>query len=825
MSIFGTLSLSTNCNYLKALKHKYVLLLLALLTYTAGFAQSAGKFLVKGKVMDAQTNTALSYATIRIFKSADSTLVTGAISNDQGLFSIETAAGRYYAIIEFIGYKALKTDAFSLSKEQPIHDLGVIKVATSSKTLDEVVVQAEKSSMELSLDKKIFNVGKDLANAGGTATDILSNIPSVSVDTEGNVKLRGSENVRILIDGKPSGLVSFKGGAGLQQLQGNQIEKVEIITNPSARYEAEGMAGIINIVLKKERKQGFNGSFEVVTGYQPNYGVAANINYRKNKINFFLNYGIAYRVPISAGKLYQEVYGKDTTLLLQQTSNGKVKTIANTIRGGLDYFFNEQNILTASYQFRRTDVKRITDFTYKDYINTLSNLKTNTDRQQVELEAEPYSEYALTYKKTYAKKGKELIADLRFLSYWERSDQTFTQNSFFANGTPNTANTKLQKSLNDEYENQYLAQLDYVNPIGKEGKFEMGLRSSFRDMVNDYIVTERNASGVFVTLPGLDNYFIYKEYIHAAYGIIGNKAKNFSYQFGVRAEATDVTTILQETNQKNPRNYTNLFPSAHFTYKLGKENDIQLSYSRRVRRPTYNDLSPYVTFSDQRNFFSGNPDLNPEFTNSFDFGHVKYFENGSITSSVYYRHTTDKVIRIRRVDAQGFSNTRPENLATEDAYGAEFTSTYALKKWWKLDFNINFFRAITDGSNLDASWKSDTYSWFARQTSRFTLAANTDVQLRANYEAPQLLPQGSRKARFYMDLSFSKDILQSKGTLTLNVTDVLNTRYIRTITEGSNFYSDGTFGMKARQINLTVSYRLNQAKGAKKPKNLLGDEG
>ncbi len=775
--------------------------------------------------MDAQTNAALSYATIRIFKSADSTLATGAISNDQGLFSIETAAGKYYAIIEFIGYKALKTDAFSLSKDQPIHDLGVIKVATSSKTLDEVVVQAEKSSMELSLDKKIFNVGKDLANAGGTATDILSNIPSVSVDTEGNVKLRGSENVRILIDGKPSGLVSFKGGAGLQQLQGNQIEKVEIITNPSARYEAEGMAGIINIVLKKERKQGLNGSFEVVTGYQPNFGVAANINYRKNKINFFLNYGIAYRVPISAGKLYQEVYGKDTTQLLQQTSSGKVKTIANTIRGGLDYFFNEQNILTASYQFRRTDVKRITDFTYKDYINTLNNLKTNTDRQQVELEAEPYSEYALTYKKTYAKKGKELIADLRYLSYWERSDQTFTQNSFFANGSPNTANTKLQKSLNDEYENQYLAQLDYVNPIGKEGKFEMGLRSSFRDMVNDYIVTERNASGVFVTLPGLDNYFIYKEYIHAAYGIIGNKVNKFSYQFGIRAEATDVTTILQETNQKNPRNYANLFPSAHFTYKLGKENDIQLSYSRRVRRPVYNDLSPYVTFSDQRNFFSGNPDLNPEFTNSFDFGHVKYFENGSITSSVYYRHTDDKVVRIRRVDAQGFSNTRPENLATEDAYGAEFTSTYALKKWWKLDFNINFFRAVTDGSNLDASWKSDTYSWFARQTSRFTLAPNTDLQVRANYEAPQLLPQGSRKARFYMDLSFSKDIMQSKGTLTLNVTDVLNTRYIRTITEGSNFYSDGTFGMKARQINLTVSYRLNQAKGAKKPKNLLGDEG
>lgn len=781
---------------------------------------------IKGKITDAQTNAPLGYATIRVLKSTDSTLVSGAISDDKGQFSVEAAYGQYYAIIEFIGYKSLRTTSFTLSKEQPSHDLGNLKIASSSKTLDEVVVQAEKSSMELSLDKKIFNVGKDLSNAGGTAIDILSNIPSVSVDTEGNVKLRGSDGVRILIDGKPSGLVSFKGGAGLQQLQGNQIEKVEIITNPSARYEAEGLSGIINIVLKKERKQGFNGSFEVVTGFRPNYGIAANINYRKNKLNFFLNYGIAYRVPISAGRLYQEVYGKDTTAILQQTNKGEVRTVANTIRGGLDYFFNEKNILTASYQFRRTDVLRITDNQYKDYINNLTNLKAITDRQQRETEAEPYSEYALTYKKTYNRKNQELTADVRYLTYWERSDQTFTQNSVLANGTPNKAGNLLQKSLNDEYENQFLVQLDYVQPIGKDGKFETGVRTSFRDMVNDYIVTQRNDAGVFETLPGLDNYFIYKENIYGAYGIIGNKTKKTSYQVGLRAEMTDITTILRETNQSNPRNYTNLFPSAHFTYNLNKDNALQLSYSRRVRRPTYNDLSPYVTFSDQRNFFSGNPDLNPEFTNSYDLGHINYFEKGSFTSSLYYRHTNGKVLRIRRVDAQGFSNTRPENLATEDAFGAEFTSTYTPVKWWKLDFNFNFFRAITDGKNLDASFKADTYSWFARQTSRFTLAPQTDLQLRANYEAPQQLPQGRRKARAYLDLAFSKEILKGKGSLTFNVIDVFNSRYMRTITEGVNFYTESTMGMRARQFNLTVMYRLNQAAGGKKQKSLIsGEEG
>lgn len=804
-----------------------VLVSLSLLGFTSLQAQNAQKLAkVKGIVTDAQTNAPLSYATIRILKSTDSTLISGAITDDKGQLTVDVPYGQFYAVVEFIGYKPFKTSVFTVSKEQSSHDLGTLKIAASARTLDEVVVQAEKSSMELALDKKIFNVGKDLANAGGTAIDILSNVPSVSVDTEGNVKLRGSDGVRILIDGKPSGLVSFKGGAGLQQLQGNQIERIEIITNPSARYEAEGLSGIINIVLKKERKQGINGSFEVVTGFRPNYGVAANINYRKNKLNFFLNYGIAYRVPISAGRLYQEVYGKDTTAILQQNTSGNVKTIANTIRGGLDYFFNEKNILTASYQFRRTDVLRITDNTYKDYINSLSNLRTITDRQQRETEAEPYSEYSVTYKKTYNRKNQELIADVRYLTYWERSDQTYTQNSRFADGTPNTKGSLLQKSLNDEYENQLIATLDYVQPIGKDGKFETGIRSSFRDMVNDYIVTQQNAQGGFDPLPGLDNYFIYKENIHGVYGILGNKTKKFSYQAGLRAEITDVTTILRETNQTNPRKYSNLFPSAHFTYNLNPDNAFQVSYSRRVRRPTYNDLSPYVTLSDQRNFFSGNPDLNPEFTNSFDLGHIYYFEKGSFTSSVYYRHTNGKVLRIRRVDAQGVSNTRPENLATEDAYGAEFTSNYTPFKWWKLDLNFNFFRAITNGQNLDATFKADTYSWFARQTSRFTLAKGTDLQVRANYEAPQQLPQGSRKSRTFVDLAFSKEILKGKGTLTCNVIDVFNSRYMRTITEGLNFYSEGTFGMRARQINLTVMYRLNQAAGTKKQKSLIsGEEG
>lgn len=798
--------------------HKnYFILAALMLGFAAALsAQSAAKPTVSGKITEAATGAPISYASIRLFTAIDSTLAGGGISDDAGDFEIEINYGRYYAIIDFIGFQAFKSAVFELNSKNPVADLGNIRLSPSETSLNEVVIQAEKSTMELTLDKRVFNVGKDLSNAGGSASDILSNIPSVSVDQDGNVKLRGSDNVRILVDGKPSGLVSFKGSAGLQQLQGSMIEKVEIITNPSARYEAEGMAGIINIVLKKEKRQGFNGSFEVIAGQPDNYGLAANINYRHRKVNFFVNYGVGWRDQPGRGTLYQEVYSGDTTFILDQSSESHSKGWSNNIKGGLDLFLNPKNTLTASYMLRRTDYQRLNDITYRDYLFNIDNPTKITTRNQNEIEDEPNSEYALTWKKTFTREGHELSVDARFLDYWEHSDQTFTQVSRNADGTANQENSMVQKSLNDEYEKQYLMQLDYVHPFGKDGKFELGMRNSFRDMINDYGVTEQQA-GQWVQLDSLTNYFIYNENIMAAYGIFANKIRKFSYQLGVRAEYTDIKTELRETGEKNPRSYANLFPSAHFTYQLPKDNALQLSYSRRVRRPRYNELSPFVTFSDSRNYWSGNPDLNPEFTDVYEFGHIKYFEKGSLTSSAYYRYTTGKFERIRSVDENGYSRTRPENLIDENSFGLEFTGQYNVTKWWKLDLNFNFFRSLIDGSNINTDYQSDTYGWFVRQTSRFTLPKDIDIQLRGNYEAPQQTPQGRREAMYYLDAGINKDVMKGNGTITLSVSDVFNTRGWRSITEGDNFYSRGFHQWRRRQINLTFNYRLHQAKQMGKP--------
>lgn len=801
----------------------YLFFSLAILSFQLTKAQSGPKGKITGQTVETSSQENIPFSSIRLMGGEPAKVISGGIGNEKGQFSIEAPYGTYEIIIESVGFEPYKQANIQISKEQNSIALGKINIKTSSKTLEEVTVKGQKASMELALDKRIFNVGTDLANKGATASEILGNLPSVQVDGEGAVRLRGSENVRILVDGKPSTMVGISGG-GLSSLQGNLIDKVEIITNPSARYEAEGMAGIINIVLKKNTNQGFNAAFETTLGYPENFGGTAIVNYRKNKFNFFLNYGLFYRRSPGRSNIYQEIYTGNQTNYTQQRNSNNVTGAVNNIRGGADYFFNEKTILTGSYIFRRTDVRRISDFHYDDYLKSRSTIYAITDRQQDEKEAEPNAEYALTFKKSFAKKGKEFTADLRYLDYWEQSDQLYTQVSKKADGSPWAENSKIQKALNDEFERQWILQADYVNPIGKNAKVETGLRTSFRDMINDYIVTEKQPSGTFTVIPGLQNKFVYTENISAAYAIIGNKMNKFSYQIGIRGELTDIQTELIQTKEKNPRNYANLFPSAHLTYTLNPESSFQLGYSRRVRRPTYNELSPFVTYSDNRNYFSGNPDLNPEFTDSFDFGHLKFLTNGSISSSLYYRNTTGKIDQIRTVDENGYSKRLPYNFANMQSMGAEMTGSYNLTKAWKADLSLNLFRAITDARNLGTNFYADTYSWFVRHTSRVKLGAGIDAQVRANYEAPQKTPQGSRGYMTWMDFSASKDIMSGNGTFTLNVLDVFSSRIMRSEFMGTGFYTRTESQGRLTQVNLTFNYRFKTTKQAAKQRRSMMDE-
>ncbi len=789
-------------------KRQYLITFFALCSI---FSLSAQQGIIKGQVVDKSTGQALGYATISLFTAADSSLVNGATTDDQGVFTLEADPGAYYAEVSFISFKNLHIPQIEISSKNLTVDLGKISLVSDATVLAEVEVRAEKSVMQMSLDKRVFNVGKDLANSGGTAAEVLDNVPSVVVDVEGNVSLRGSGNVRILINGKPSGLIGISDAGGLRNLPANLIDRVEVVTNPSARYEAEGMAGIINIILKKETNNGFNGSVDLNGGMPDLYGGALNLNYRYKKLNLFGSYGLNYRKGPGRGFNYQE-FAKEDTLFITETTNRRERGgYSNNFRIGADFYVNDNTVFTGSFNYGVDDGDNFSENEYRDYRQTLDFLDGIIVRRDDEKEDETSREYALTFRKNYARQGHELVIDFRYQDNVEMENSSIRERyftpEFVESGVPNL----LQRSGNSEDQKDIIAQIDYVRPFGKEGKFEAGLRSSIRKIENDYSVEEFDNSG-WNTLPGLSNVFEYDENIHAAYLIWGNKWGRFSAQGGMRGELSDISTRLLQTNEVNDRNYFNLVPSAHISYDLPDNNAVQISYSRRLSRPRFWDLNPFFSFSDARNFRSGNPNLNPEFTNSFEIGHLKYWDNASLSSSVYYRHTTGKIDRIQTLDDEGNTVWSPQNLATEDAYGFEFTYSVTPVKNWDINGNFNFFRAITDGGNIDPDLYSDTYTMFTRLTTKVKILKSIDAQVRANYRAPRETPQGRSKSVFFTDLALSKDVLRGTGTLTLSARDIFNSNRHRYITEGLNFYREGDFQWRARQVILTFNYRFKQQK-------------
>ena len=769
------------------------------------------KVTVTGKVVDRTNHSPLEFATITFFSKKDSTVTGGGVTNLDGLFSTQTAFGSY-AKVEFIAFRAKTINDIPFERGVFNIDLGIIQLEPDAEMLTEVEVTAEKSQMQISLDKRVFNVGKDLASKGGTAEDILDNVPSVSVDIEGNVSLRGSAGVRILIDGKPSSLVGADNANGLRSIPANMIEKVEVITNPSARYEAEGMAGIINIVLKKNQNKGLNGSFDVTLGYPETYGAAINLNYRKNNLNFFVNYGLRYRTGPGGGFVYQENYQGDTTFISDQNRTRNRSGLSNNIRFGADYFFSSKSILTTGMTYKIGEDDNHSEVKYYDYINNLDNLIEHTLRTDDEIEDESNLEYFITHTQQFKKKGHELITDLRYSDKSEVENSDFVESYFDGELNPNGVPDLFQRSRNDEGNGNLQIQVDYIHPFGKEGKFELGVRSSFRDITNDYLVEEQLDDLNWMPLEGLNNNFIYDENIHSLYGIYGNKLKKFSYQIGVRVEATDLYTELEQTSEVNDTLYAGLFPSVFLGYEAAGQNSFQISYSRRLRRPRFWDLNPFFTFSDARNFFSGNPSVGPENTDSYELSHIKYWDKASLTSSIYFRHSTDVIQRITTFKPDGTTVTKPENLSTRDDYGFEFTYNVKPFKWWRINGNFNFFRSITDGGNLGESFQADTYSWMTRVTSQTTILKNIDIQIRGNYRAPRETTQGRNKAMYTFDLGASKDILNKKATITLSVRDIFNSRKRVYTTIGDNFYRDGEFQWRARVATLAFIYRLKQKK-------------
>lgn len=764
---------------------------------------------LKGRVIDGSDGSPLEFATVSLFGLPDSGLVGGGMTGPDGRFSVEVSAqGAYFAEIQFIGYVKEMIPEFEVTSKKGALDLGDLMLKSDALALEEVEVRAERSQMTMKLDKRVFNVGKDLTNAGANAAEILNNVPSITVDVEGNISLRGSQNVRILVNGKPSGLIGMGDVEALRRMQGDIIDRIELITNPSARYEAEGEAGIINIILKKDQEKGFNGSIAANTGYPHNHGASYNLNYRQADLNWFSNFGINYRRAPGGGYTNQQFFDD-----LGQPGAAR-RIDRDTDRGGLggnfqfgaDWLMNDRNTLTSSLLLRVGQDDNISELLYTDY-DPLGMPLGSRIRTDNELEDEFSIESALTYRKTYEEEGREWVVDVRY-----NDDRDTERSDFFEQGYLQE-DPLTQQSEITEYESNFLFQTDYVHPIGERGKLEGGLRAALRTINNAFRLEELNDNGQFVPNPAFNDELEYTENVYAAYLIAANEWDKWGLQVGLRTELSDISALLLESEVQNDQNYLNLFPSVALTRKLNDKNQLQASYSRRISRPYFRLLLPVSNFGDPLNLWIGNPALRPEFTDSWELNYLLYHEKGSIMFGTFYRHTTNVIERVTLPQGDGTTLRSPINLSTRNSYGLEMNLSGNITKWWSLNGDLNFFRSEIDGEFEGVDFSAETFIWTGRLNNTLQLGNKIDMQLSVDYRSPRITTQGKSLALYSINAGFSMEVLKGKGTMTLSGRDLFNTRIWRYSIDLPELQSDSeTQWRRSQGVTLSFTYRLNQDK-------------
>jgi len=782
---------------------------------------------VSGKVLETDTNIPLEYATITFKTTTDNSVVTGGITDTKGKFSIEVPAGTYNIYVEYISYKTKEYLNKTLNNSI---NLGTVSLALDTAVLDEVTVVAERTTVEIKLDKKIYNVGKDLTVRGGTVSDVLDNVPSVSVDVEGAVSLRGNEDVRILINGKPSGLVGLNSTDALRQLPAEAIERVEVITSPSARYDAEGSAGILNIILRRSKLQGLNGAITVNGGYPTQAGVSGNINFRTGDVNIFSTTSYNYREsPGNALNETEFFNGVNPSTFLIEDREFDRQSKGYSTNTGIEWYVNETSSITASLVYRDSDDKSNT-FNLTERFDANNNLLERIERRDPELEDDKTVQYSLSYDKQFNGNSQhKLTFDFQYEDSREVEQSLINQNGFDSEFVET-----------DESQDRILLQADYVQPIKETGQFEFGYRGEFFDLLTDYLVEQSFDQGqTFEVNTDQTNTLNFKQHVNALYTQYGNKiGEKFSYLLGLRYEGTRITIDQMTSGDFEKKDYHQLFPTVNLAFELSEDENITLGYNRRIRRPRSRFINPFPSRSSPVNLFQGNPDLDPSTSNAFDIGYYKKFGKLSLTSSIYfqrakdafnfvalatddyYNFSTGEIINVNdpdfdQFDLNDFVNVvrrSPINLATNDRFGAEFTLTFRPTKKWNLNGNFNLFQSQTRGDFEGQNFDADNLSWFVRLNNKYTLPGNVDWQTRLFYRGPSETAQSRNQGIFSMDLAFSKDLFKDKASLSVNVRDVFNSRKRRSDNFTDSFNNYGEFQRRVRSFNLAFTYRFNQQK-------------
>lgn len=762
---------------------------------------------ITGQIIDAQTKQKIEYCNIVLIRFRDSSMAGGTITNKEGRFILDNVPPGFYRLrASYIGYQTRTIDSVRVFPQNLNIDLGVIALDEKSIDLSNVVVVGEKEVIINNLDKKVINVEKDLTTVGGNAVDVVQNIPSVTVDADGNVSYRGNQNIRILIDGKPSELLGLGSGDVLSNIPASQIESVELVTNPSARYDPEGTGGILNIILKKKRDGGVNGNISLTGGTGDKFNGSLNMNYRISSFNFFASIDSRSHNSDNTGNTTRENLLGGNNAYLNQVTNGVFSHFGNNVTAGLDYLIDDFNTLTFSSRFRSGGFDN-TSFVENKTLNSNQIMTRYFERSSDNDRRMKALQNTLSYRRTFTNKGAELTADIMLGNFKMNRDENFTQNNFDLNMNP-LPNPLLQKGLSDNNNIQWTIQSNYINPIVDFGRIETGFKITLRNFKsnNYYLNYDYNSNNWLSDITRKTN-FDFKENIYAVYGIYSNNYEKFQYQIGLRAEQADVSGYEKNTAVGFNKNYFSVYPTIHIVQGLPDFQELQLSYSRRVERPNNRILNPYVDRSDSLSINYGNPELDPEYINSLELGYSKLFDKTALTSSLFYRYTQNAITNYTFIRPDGITETTWRNLAKRLSYGVELTLSSPVFEWLRTNTSFTYFKNEFDG--LDISNSSN--SWIGKLNLTYMPARDFNFQVNLNYEGPNFMGQTKSKEQFSTDIAMKKDFLNGQLSVLFRLSDVFNSRKWESETNGTGFFSTSYRKMESRVAYIGITYRLSTA--------------
>ncbi len=808
---------------------RFLLGILLLVISICSYAASGELGVIKGKVIDSKTKEALQFVNVSVKTKANASLVKGGVTDQSGEFVLGGLKdGTYIVNVSYIGYKAYENE-FTISSKKSVN-LNQISLAEDSHVLKEVEVVGQKAQMRFEIDKKVFDVDQNISSAGGSASDVLSNIPSIEVNNDGDVSLRGNSNVTVWINGKASGLSADNRAQILEQMPAENIEKIEVITNPSAKYSPEGTAGIINIVLKQDRKAGYFGSVQAGADSKGGYNGSFNINYSSSKFDIYGNVGRRHHERTGGGNTNRtntqgtESTSDDTYLNTKSDQDGEHSGVF--LRGGVTYHATKKDHLTVggfgmfggmNSSSNINYLSNVPNSFYKSFRSSNSDNSMNGGNLEVGYKRDFTKDSYLDFTASYNKWGMD-------------NTSIYDQTSYFTDKTTSS----YQRQLNNMNHHNWEFQLDYQNKINDNATLEAGYKGTLgreNSPVETYSGLSES-SAVFDN--SLYNRFIYNQDVHALYATYSGRIKKFGYQIGMRGEYSKVNTKSEDyTFASTPfqKDYFSLFPSAFISYSLPENNEIQLNYTRRISRPWGGQLNSFMNITDSTNISFGNPKLNPEYSNALELKYIKNWENHTLSLSGYYRTTDDVIQSIRYLDGNVMKSTY-ENVAQTTSAGIELVGKNKLFKILDLTTTVNLFYYKLDGFSYLPAGKTtpvignadENFSWNARMIANIILPKSFSLQLTGGYNAKQVVAQGTQKANYMLDAGLRKSFMNKRFSLSINARDILDSRKQHTITYGTGFIQDSENWRGGRKIGFTLTYNFGNMRAKNNKQNKASDD-